>query len=566
MKIKKSFALVLAVLFALSIFLVGCGNKTTSSKPSTDTTKSTDNSTGGNTTSSTPAVGKPLTIVASPEGNWQANFNPFSTSALGGTTGLIYQPMYYFSSVSHDSYPMLATSFEWTNNNKTLEVTLRDGVKWSDGQAFTADDVLFTFNLLKQYPAADTNGVMKVVQSVVKNGDNKVDFNFDSPNIPFQEYVLGVNIVPQHLWKDLGDPSKANITKPVGTGPYVLDAFTPQEYKLKKNDSFYDAKDYAVPELDYPAYDSNESAQLALAKGTVDWAGMFIPNIEKVYINNDKSHNKYWFPPGAPVMLYPNLKNPILKDVNVRKAISMAINREKIAKSAEFGYAQVANPTAVMPRDKDFIASKYSNLSYSQDAAGAEKLLKDAGYKKGSDGIYVSPSGKKLSFNLQVVSGWSDWVSTCSIITQDLKKIGIDVKVQQPQYGAYMSAVQGGKFDLAISWTNSGATPYKTYQDLLNSNGGWNLEKWSDPATDQALATMKSTTDVNQQKAAMATLEGVMVDQVPAIPLFYGPTWYEYSTKNYTGFPDANSPYASPAPWAYPAPEIVLSKLKPVGN
>lgn len=556
---KHGFKIALSILFASSVFLTGCagGSTKTSSQPSSSKT------TGG---SSTSGVGQPLTIVASPEGNWQENFNPFSTTALGGTNGLIYQPMYYFSSVSHDSYPFLATSFQWINGNKTLEVTLRDGVKWSDGQPFTADDVLFTFNLLKQYPAADTNGVMKVVQSVVKNGDNKVDFNFSSPNIPFQEYVLGVDIVPEHQWKSLGDPSKLTMTKPIGTGPYVLESFTAQEYKLKKNDSFYDAKDYAVPELDYPAYDSNESAQLALAKGEVDWAGMFIPNINKVYVQNDSANNKYWYPPGSPIMLYPNLKNPALQDVNVRKAISMAIDRNKIVNQAEFGYAQVASPTGVLPRDTDFIDSKYANLKYSADPAGAIKLLENAGYKKGSDGIFVSPSGKKLSFTLQVVSGWSDWVSTCSMISQELKQIGINVTVQQPQYGAYMSTLQGGKYDLAISWTNGGATPYKTFQDLLNTNGGWNIEKWSDPATDAALNEMKGTTDVTKQKAAMAKIEDVMVNQVPAIPLFYGPTWYEYRTKKYTGFPDASNPYATPAPFSYPAPAVVLSKLKPVGN
>lgn len=561
MKVKRALSLFIAVVFVLSMFLVACTSKDTANKPQDNPKTTTDNGSTGNT----PAVGQPLKVVATIGGNWQENFNPFSTSALGGTNGLIYQSMYYFSTVSHDEYPFLATKYEWVNDNKTLEVTLRDGVKWSDGQPFTADDVLFTFNLLKQYPAADTAGVMKVVKSVEKKSDNVVDFNFDAPNVPFQEYVLGVLIVPQHIWKDLGDPTKVNVTKPVGTGPYVLESFTPQEYKFKKNDSFYDADSYAVPELDFPAYDGNESAQLALAKGEIDWTGMFIPDIDKIFTSkSDKNH--YWFPPSTPVMLYPNLKNPILSDVNVRKAISMAIDRDKISKQAEYGYAQVTNPTAVIPRDKDFIDPKYADLTFKQDQAGAEKVLTDAGYKKGSDGIFVSPTGKKLSFTLQVVSGWSDWVSTCSLIAQDLKKIGIQVKVQQPQYGAYVTTLQGDKFDLAIGWSNGGATPYKTYQDMLHTDGAWNVEKWSDPATDQALDEMKSTTDVAKQKEAMAKLEDVMVNKLPAIPLFYGPVWFEYTTTKYTGYADESNPYAGPSPFNWPAPAVVLSKLKPAGN
>jgi peptide/nickel transport system substrate-binding protein len=556
MKVKQSLTVFLAIVFALSIFLVGC-----SSSKSTTATKT--GTTGGKT--SAPAVGQPLNVVATIGGNWQDNFNPFSANALGGTNGLIYQPMYYFSTVSHDQYPFLATNFQWVNSNKTLEVTLRDGVKWSDGQPFSIDDVLFTFDLLKKYPAADTSGIMKVVKSVAKKSANVVDFNFDSPNVPFQVYILQALIVPKHIWQNLGDPSKANITKPVGTGPYVLDSFAAQDYKLKKNETYYNAKDYAVPELNFPAYDGNESAQLALAKGDIDWTGMFIPNIDKVFTSQSKD-NKYWFAPGSPIMLYPNLKNPILKDVNVRKAISLAIDRDKIAKQAEFGYAEPTHPTALLPRDKDYIDPKYANLSFKQDLAGAAKILADAGYKKGSDGILVSPSGQKLSFTLQVVSGWSDWVSTCSLISQDLKQIGIDVKVQQPQYGAYVSSLQGGKYDLGISWTNGGDTPFKTYQDLLNSHGAWNLEGWKDPATDAALAEFQATTDPAKQKAALAKVEDVVVNQLPAIPLFYGPTWYEYTTKKYTGYATEANPYATPSAFSWPAPAVVLSKLKPVSK
>jgi peptide/nickel transport system substrate-binding protein len=558
MKVKQSLTVFLAIVFALSIFLVGCSSNSTTSP--TGGSKAT-----GGKASTTPAVGKPLTIVASPDGNWQDNFNPFSTSALGGTNGLIYQPMYYFSTVSHDQYPFLATKYAWIDGNKTLEVTLRDGVKWSDGQPFTADDVTFTFNLLKQYPAADTAGIMKVVKSIDKKSANVIDFNFGSPNVPFQEYILQQLIVPQHIWKDLGDPSKATVTKPIGTGPYVLEAFSPQAYKLKKNGSYYDAANYAVPEINFPSYSGNESAQLALAKGGVDWAGMFIPNVKQIFTSQSKD-NKYWFPPGAATMVYTNLRNPLLKDVNVRKAMSLGIDRDRIVNQAEYGYAQVASPTAVLPRDKDFIAPKYANLTFKQDQAGAEKILTDAGYKKGSDGIFVSPTGKRLSFTIQVVSGWSDWVSACSLISQDLKKIGIEVKVQQPQFGAYMSSLQSGKYDLAISWTNSSSTAYKGFQDLLNTNGAWNLEKWSDPATDAALAELKATTDPAKQKEALAKIEDVMVNQVPSIPLFYGANWYEYSTKNYTGFPDEANPYVTPPPFSWPAPAVVLSKLKPVSK
>ncbi|CAM2878728.1 hypothetical protein PASE110613_05545 [Paenibacillus sediminis] len=290
---------------------------------------------------------------------------------------------------------------------------------------------------------------------------------------------------------------------------------------------------------------------------------MFIPDVDKVYASKDPDFH-YWFPAGSAIQLYPNLKNPILKDVNVRKAINMAIDRDKIGKQAEYGYTEPLNPTGVQPRDKDLIDPKYANLTFKQDLTGAEKLLQDAGYKKGKDGIYVSPAGQKLSFTLQVVSGWSDWVQACMLISQDLKQIGMDVKVQQPQFGAYQSNLQNKKFDLAIGWTNTGATSYKTFKDMLSKNGGWNPEGWDDPATEQALNDYKSTTDLAKQKEAMAKIEDIMINQVPVMPLFYGETWYEYTTKNYTGWPNADNPYNSPAVFTWPQAAINLSKLTPV--
>ena len=552
----RKVSLFIMLLVAFTLVLTGCTDK-----------GSSGNAGESNSGSGDSGKAKPLVIGLSPAGQWQENFNPFSTTAMGGTNGLIFQPLYYLDPISGKGNPMLATEYEWTNDNKTLVATLRDNVKWSDGEAFTADDVLFTFDLLKKDPAADTSGIWKEITSVEKQGDNKVAFNFNQPNVPFESYILGVCIVPQHIWKDLGDPSKAKITKDkaIGTGPYLLDSFTPQLYKMKANPDFYDGE-YAVKELQFPVYSGNDSEQLALSKGELDWAGIFIPDADKVYVSADKEHNKYWFPPSNNVTLYPNLTNPLLKDVNVRKAISLAIDRQKLSDQAASGYDPLSNATGlILPRDEKWVDPNLSEddiaLSYDQDQA--VKTLEDAGYKKGSDGIFVSPEGKKLSFTLQTVSGWTDWATMAQLISQELKAVGIDVKVQQPDQAAYTTNVTGGNYELAISWTNSGPDPFKQYQDMLNSHGGWNLEKWNDPKTDEALKTFQGTSDEAKQKEAINYIQNVMVEQMPVIPLVNGPVWYEYRTENYTGWPTEDDPYANPAPFNWPAPAIVLSKLQP---
>ncbi|QSO46571.1 ABC transporter substrate-binding protein [Alicyclobacillus mengziensis] len=150
--------------------------------------------------------------------------------------------------------------------------------------------------------------------------------------------------------------------------------------------------------------------------------------------------------------------------------------------------------------------------------------------------------GEALTFTLQVVSGWSDRDASSALIAQQLQKIGIQVTVQQEQYGAYMSNIQGHKYQLAMSWTNVGPTPYYLYENMLSSTGGWNLEQYSNPSTDAVLNNFSQTTNQTQQQQDIYKLEKVMINQLPSIPLFYGPYWYDYNDSRFTGWPSAQNP------------------------
>lgn len=497
-------------------------------------------------------------------GNFQRNFNPFQSNAAPGTDGFIYQPLFYFNTVGNQQYGFLGSDYTWSNNNRTLTVNLRKNVKWTDGQPFTADDVVFTFDLLKKYPDADGNGVWNQLSSVTKNGNYQVVFEFKKPNVPFAWYLLTTPIVPKHIWSTLGDPTKASITNPVGTGPYELETFSPQAYTLKANTNYY-LGNPPVKEIQMNAFDSNDDETLALVKGEIGWSGIFIPNIDKVFASKNP-HNKYWFPPSDVVMLYTNLKDPLLSQLPVRKAISMAIDRQALTAKAEDGYVDVASPTGlILPNDKAWLDPNLSpeQTSFKYDPQEAENILQSAGFKKNSNGIYVSPTGEPLSFTLQIVPGWSDWNSACSLIADQLKKVGIQVTIQEEQDAAYLSNLQNHKFQLALSWTNAGPSPYYLYENLLGTNGGWNIEQWSDPSTDQALQDFAVTTDKAKQQKAIYQLENTMISKLPSIPLFYGVNWYEYNDSQYTGWPNANNPYADPAPYEWPGPAVVVMHLKP---
>ncbi|MFB5192413.1 ABC transporter substrate-binding protein [Alicyclobacillus fastidiosus] len=537
--------------------LTACGTGSTAS-----------NATGSpNASSNSSKALKPLTISAGPNGAFQRNFNPFSTSADPGTQGLIYEPLFYDSVVSSNVYGILGRSTAWSNHNKTLTVTLQTNANWTDGKPFTSQDVVFTFNLLKKYPTIDLNAVWSKLSSVKSDGNDKVVFNFKQADVPYATYVLETYIVPQHIWSKLGDPSKVDVTNPVGTGPYTLSTFSPEDYTMKANPNYYGGK-LSVPEVDFPAYNSNDSADLALSTGSLDWTGLFIPNIDKVYSSKNQN-NKYWFAPGGLNLLTPNLKNPLLGNQVVRQAISMAVNRNDLSQKAEYGYEKVANPTGlILPTFQSWVDPNLpkTDTTFTFDPTGAEKLLQSAGFKKNGSGIYVSANGQALSFKLIVPSGWTDWDQDAALIAAQLKQIGIQINVQQEQYAGYQSDLSSHKFDLALVSTNVGPSPYYVYQNTFGTGASTNYEQWSDPKTDQALADFASTTNETEQKQDIDKLEKIVSEQLPAIPLIYGAEWYEYNDSQYTGWPDANNPYVTPAPFSYPAEEIVLLHLKPTAK
>lgn len=538
-------SLAAAAALATMAALAGCGSTSTSA------------ATGKVTATSA----QPLVMAPAPYGSYTDNFNPFSTANNPGTDGFIYEPLFYFSTVSSNQYGLLGKSYAWSNGGKTLTVDLRTNVKWTNGTAFTSKDVVYTFDLLKANPALDTNGVWTKLSSVSAPNSSTVVFQFSSADVPFGVYVLETYIVPQSIWSKVSDPAKFLNSDPVGTGPYVLSSFTSEVYKFKPNENYYLGKP-KVPEIEIPAYDTNDALNEALAAGQIGWSGQFIPDIKGVYTSKSPNNN-YWFAPYEVVGLFPNLKNSILSQLPVREAINVAINRQQLGQKGEYGYEKPASPTAlVLPFQQSYQASNLPS-SETYNPTKAESILEHAGYKKNSAGVFVSPSGQQLSFTIQVPSGWSDWDADTAIMAQELTSIGIKTTVDQDAYGEYVSNLQGGKYTLAMTWTNPGPTPYYALYNALSPSGDWNVEGWNNAATTAALNQYAGTTNTATQTAAIQSVEKVMVNDLPFIPLLDGALWDEYSTSNYTGWPTQSNPYVTNAPYSWPAPEIVVMHLKP---
>src|SRR5579875_66775 len=512
---------------------------------------------------------------------WTCQFNPFNPAVSLTAFGFVYEPLEYVDilakSASSQVTPWLATSSKWSNGYKTLTFTMRRGAKWSDGTPLTAADVAYTFNAMKSDKAIDLNALWKAdggPLTAVSAKGSTVTFKFKSASQPYFYYVADQTpIVPMHIWSKLSQSKLHSYTDtaPVGSGPYKVSNCTGQNIKYLANTSYWQSKPgHAVPaveEVDYPSFLSNTSANLDLANGQAQWGGQYVPNIQSFYVDKDKAANHYWFPPVLNVSLVPNLTNPLLKQVAVRKAISLALNRSKISQLGESGYQQPANQTGViLPTYSAWFDKSLPKINY--NASKAIKTLEAAGFKKGSNGIFAK-GGQSLKFTVQTISGYSDWDASLQIITQELKKIGIAVTVQDENSGPYTTNLQTGKFQLAYAGSGGpapspGPSPYYELRGLLYSGniGSTNYSRFDSKAAD-ALFNQYPADNAAQQHKVVDKIEQVMDTQFPVIPVTEGVDWFQYNSVEFTGWPTAADPYAQPSPYQSPDMGVVLTHLQP---
>lgn len=512
---------------------------------------------------------KILTIGREGNTSFTRNFNPFSPSPLLGTFTAIYERLIIYNPTKGEIVPWLASAYKWSEDGKQLTFTVRDNVQWSDGQPFTAKDAAFSFNLRRKISAE----LYPYVDNVQAPDDKTVVFNFKTVYSPAL-YILGeLPVVPEHIWKDVDDPVKFTNPDPVGTGPFTqVVNFQNQVYELHKNPYYWQEGKPAFDGIRYPAFPGNDQVTLALINGEIDWADIFIPDIDKTFIAKDPENYHYWFARTNFTAQF--LMNTTVKpydDPKVRKAVNMAINREQIVKVAMFGYTRPADCTGLSDAFntwKNPEACKNDWTKYNPDEAN--KLLDEAGLKKGADGFRTMSDGTPIKGEILVGAPSTDWVASSQIIAQNLKAVGLDVTVKAQDWGFVIEQKQKGQFTMAHSWSSYGATPFDYYRGTMSSQTfqpvgtvtNENYHRYVNADADKLLDEFAATFDLGKQKEIMNRIQVIFAENAPTAPLFPSPEWGEYNTKRFTGFPNADNQYATLASRASTA-VIVLTTVKP---
>lgn len=508
------------------------------------------------------------------------NYNPFSPTALSGVVGALYEPLFFMNNLKDDPTqlePLMGESYTISDDAKTIDVKIREGEKWSDGEPYTAEDVAYTFNLVDSNASLNTSGFAGTAEAL---SDTEVRITLDkSESVNALSYLSGTMIVPKHIWENIDDPVTYTNEDAVGSGPFTVEGgnFSPTAYTFMKNPYYWED---GKPEVDGVRYvlitGGTQASQNALTGGDVDWMSAIFPNMDQVLSG---------YPDIATVdvpssqMAFMTCSNADLgctgpiTDPAVRKAIYYALDRDQINKLAlNDQYSELAGSLYPYGQFTKYMSEDVPDSPIPGEARvdEATKILEDAGYTKGDDGIYQK-DGVKLSIGVAVQSDYSDWINTINVAAQQLKEAGIEIHADQMSSNEWTQAMQQGEFEMSVYglWV-AGAEPWMFYNQFYATNStapvgesAWpNYARYSNQTVDDALNVINGTTDVNVKTEEYEKIQNQVFQDMPYIPILRQSGLTEMWTDKVTGWPTNDNVYANPQTWANPDLGIVLKNLK----
>ena len=510
-------------------------------------------------------------------GDYQINFNPFSPSRIGAL-GTIYESLFFYNKAQvSEPEPLLGTEQAWNEDGTELAVTLREGVTWSDGEPFTADDVVFTFDMIKEHPSINSGGFDGEVTAV---DDAHVAFTFPEPAFVKGPDLMSTPIVPEHLWQDV-NPVENVMEEPIGTGAYLLDEFKPQAFTYKSNPDYWGGEP-AVEQIRFLALSGNQAGADAIAAGTIDWQTGPIPDIQNT---NENFPNYDAYTQWQNQMVLATCSSVDMgcegpqTDPAVRHALYHAMDRSQLNSLAFMETASEMSPTfALTPSQDEFVADTVTETiaPMEPDPARSAQILEDAGWAKGEDGVYAK-DGERLSLTVELVTGWTDYITAVDTIASQAAEAGIELQAAQSSWNEWTEKKGSGDYQLAIDslWQGPAPDPYYLYNYFFDSESGApvgesagnNYARYDNPVVDEALDALAALPldDTAARQPHFDTIQTEIVRDMPYVPILTGGTTSVWNTAKFTGWPSDEDLYAFPAVWsAWDAAEI-FKQLEPRG-
>ncbi|QOY37410.1 peptide-binding protein [Anaerobacillus isosaccharinicus] len=543
MNSKKSLLTLLSMILMLSLFLVACGGNNTPTETETPAPgEQTDGESTEDATSGEPKQGGTIVLGSSGE---PVLFNSLyhQDSASADVTDLVFAGLMQ-ANENLEMQPLIAADFpEISEDGLEFTYTLREGVLFHDGTELTAEDVEFTYSIFKHEDYAGPRaGSFANMESVEATGKYEVKFTLSQADASFPT-LASYGILPKHILgdipvADLGEYQEFNIKNPIGAGPFKFVSWTQgQNLALEAFEDYFEGR----PNLDKVTFrfasDSN-ALVLLMQTGDIDWMiapPSEIPTIET--FNHAKISNTL-------ALRYDyigwNLQNPLFQDVKVRQALTHAIDRQEIVDTIMEGNATVAH-APVSP-----LSWAYNDNvpKFDYDLDKASQLLAEAGWEPGADGI-LTKDGQRFSFTILSNDGNVVRRDIGIIVQQYLGQIGIEVKAEQMEWGAFLDKINPPNYDfdaVVLAWGLALDPDPRAIWHSSEIENGLNNISYSNPRVDEIADSNKQIMDQAERAAALAEVWEILAEEQPYTYMYYPQQFISLSNRvqGFTHHPRVN--------------------------
>lgn len=549
MKLRKSLWLFLVLTLVMSLFLAACsgneGASTDKEEPETETPANEEE----------PAETGPVDggdLVVGSAGS-PTLFNPyFSTdTASSDIEGFIYNGLVTVDlelNVVND----LAEDIQASEDGLEYTVKLKQGVKFHDGEEMTADDVVFSYGLMKNPDVvSERKSNFESMEKVEKIDDYTVKFTLNKVDVTFYPTTLSYSVLPEHILGEV-DPAtlhehEFNTKSPIGTGPFKFEEWKDGEYvKVVAFEDYFDGR----PHLDSitTRYVADANALVAaLQAGEIDMYNA-VPGTEIETVRAIEGTKVEEGLALSYTYLAFNMQQDRFKDKKVRQAFTHAVNKDAIVESIMNGAGQAAQAP-----DSPLMWTYNDDVpQFEYDLEKAKALLAEAGWEDTNGNGIVDKDGEEMSFTIKTNQGNKVREDIAVVLQQQFKEIGVEAKPEIVEWSAFIEQISAPNWDydaMILGWALS---TFPDQYDIFHSSQaeeGLNMTWYSNPEADKLMETARQTTDIEEYKNIHKELYQILVEDQAYTYLYY-PTEFRAMPEELQGYEfHSRSPFYNAHKW-----------------
>jgi ABC-type transport system substrate-binding protein len=409
--------------------------------------------------------------------------------------------------------PALATEWKISDDKRVFEFKIREGVKWHDGKELTAEDVKYSYDIIytDDYKAVQIRSYYESIKSVEVLDKYRIRFTVSDDYFMNFDVCAGITVLPKHFYSN-PENKKEFGRKLVGTGPYILSKYDKgQKLIMVQNPQWWgrsvagEKDTYVIKKVNLRmVIDENVQLEL-LKKGDIDFQsfrpeGFMKKTIGPVWekkITKVKTENKS---PKGYNFIAMNLKHPILKDREVRKALSMLFNRPLMLNKFEYNLSEYA--TGPIYVQSDYASPNVKPIEFNPNEA--LKVLTAAGWKDtDKDGLLDKMiNGKKTKLSITLLDPSIDIMKYHTIFKEDASKVGVEINIKNVEWNSFVKLLDEKNFEaVRLAWAGGGVEwdPKQIWHSSSSAGAGSNFISYSNPEVDKLIDQARKLYDRDQR-------------------------------------------------------------------